>query len=90
MIAIKPTLTVNKEMAKYIQDCTNKSLERKLNLKKQLLESRDINNISNNNNNSINKKELIYNSGMKNTFIVCSFFSFISFLAGYHFKSIKT
>ena len=79
MFAFKPSLTINKEMAKYIQDCTNKSIERKLNLKKQLLES------SNENNNI----ELISNSGIKNTLIVCSFFSFISFLAGYHFKGIK-
>jgi hypothetical protein len=83
MFAFKPSLTVNKEMAKYIQDCTNKSIERKINLKKQLLESKDYNN---NNNNNI---ELISNSGFKNTLIVCSFFSFISFLAGYHFKGIK-
>lgn len=81
MFAFKPSLTINKEMAKYIQDCTNKSIERKLNLKKQLLES------SNENNN--NNIELISNSGIKNTLIVCSFFSFISFLAGYHFKGIK-
>ena len=79
MFAFKPSLTINKEMAKYIQDCTNKSIERKLNLKKQLLES------SNENNNI----KITSNSGIKNTLIVCSFFSFISFLAGYHFKGIK-
>jgi hypothetical protein len=82
MFAFKPSLTVNKEMAKYIQDCTNKSIERKINLKKQL-DSNDFNNDLNNN------IELTSNSGIKNTFIVCSFFSFISFLAGYHFKGVK-
>jgi hypothetical protein len=73
MLHLKPSFSVSSTMSKYIMDCTNKSMERRLNRQSDLL----INNID------------VSELDVKKTFYICSFFSFISFLAGYHFKSIQ-
>jgi hypothetical protein len=73
---IKPSLSVSTAMSKYIMDCTNKSMENRIKkINKDFQPDKIVTDV--------------YNVDVKNTIFACTFFSFISFLAGYHFKSLQ-
>jgi hypothetical protein len=82
MFLFKHQFNISPAMAKLIRESTNKSLERKLNVKKDLFDCVK-------KENTIDNIELNTNSVISKTNVLCTFFCLISFLAGYHYKSLQ-
>lgn len=79
MLHLKPTFKISPTMSKYIFDCTNKSIERKLNKS----------NLNPEIENPFIKIPNTEVAVVSKTLYLCSFFCIISFLAGYQFKSFQ-
>jgi hypothetical protein len=85
MFALRSPFIGSPDLIKYIRDSTNESIKRKINLKKEDLKKEDSN---------INIKintdlHGIPDLTVSRTYFMCTFFSIISFLAGYKYKSLQ-
>jgi hypothetical protein len=82
MFALRSPFIGSPELVKYIRDSTNESIKRKINIKKEDLKKEDLNN-----NIEINTDS--NDLTVSRTYFLCTFFSIISFLAGYQYKSLQ-